>query len=712
MFRTLIEFRQRIIKELIKNSTAVYRQNLEQLEMSLKSIENPNKKLGKRRIISNNLNETLQTPRLEPISSLHPDPILAKYLTASCIPRKLESPEMEKLNVHKKYAEQKAKFNPAELETPDEVQVPSYFPLDIGLFSPVGFFNPEGNTEKNQILETLQSENRSFTGTDLKINAPPSREKETLKLQIRSLWLYLRTLKRLNPTFHTLKARKAITELQSEEIVETFLRVKNTSKFFLNWKISYVNKFLAVHLNKHQALVYATKCFSGFKQLLDQNKDSDSQADSYFQSKLKQKVLLKWTSAGVVSETVAASFRLKRAMMAWKEYQFSVAQKLISIIKARKAYHQSLLHKGFRLWSKLTLLNMKQTMFSELRIKAEFLRFWRKKLKTRLLLKRVISLGLENYKDEIISQLRSDANLLTQILDCWKKLSCRKRKSKNQQVKTLTAQNWRQQQIKVRIFFNWREKVNFCKGVKILQNHLQKVTKVEFRRWKEVFTHEKSEKLEIEKYHSDNFIRRLLSGWSEWALQEKVIRAIRRKKILHHWKSAIYQLTISPLNYNDRTHKRKIFTVWKNDYKMTKKETILGKKFAEYQNIAIVNLKNRIFRKFIENVRNQGKIRKLSKFENIGKNLIKFHHFLRKFRRFVHSKISYQNLKKKAIVHYSKQLKKLSNQEKVQCLKKPFQALKNYTAKTKSIFQTLQSVVVNKIRTTFRFFQIEKYEKI
>ena len=572
---------------------------------------------------------TLGTATLLPLSPTQSDPVLAKYLTATFRPESKE-PQAQKLEAHKRYAEHLKRYNPSELDPPDQPQTADYWPVDVGLIATPASPLPKDPPEAESTMTNMEDSIVSLPYIDFHIDAKPTLNKEALAVQIRSLWLLYRTLKRVGPTYHTLKARRRANTAQSDSLIDTFIQSRRTSKFFTNWKKAFIVKSLLGHLEAFRGVEYTKLCIAKLRLITAKRHELDSQASSFFEYRLKERALSRWTRAGKVPDKVLIRFRKSKVLRAWKQHQLLIAEKLLHRIKARKSYYRRLLRKAYTALDRHWTVKDKERRFSTRRTVGTMWRQWRGLTRSRQLLRRVIVQGLENYKDSIVTELRSEAVFLASVLQGWNKVSCKKRKSRERQIQSLTATNWYKQRTKVQSFFRWKGRFRLLKGLNLLRNYWKAPCKLGFSMWKAACAQRKIEESNVDQYRKGWMLQRVVEKWSEWVLQEKIVAAVIARRSIKYWRAAIYQLKYFPQNAHKRQVLKTVFGKWKRNWLQKVHKRDREMRLKGYLEGREVRGKRRLLELLITNFLLRSKSQRLKKVEKRACLRVYFHAFVRK----------------------------------------------------------------------------------
>lgn len=617
------------------NFVSVYQDRMEDYSHKLNNLIPPSLPLSKP--FKHHVNwqgKTLGTAKLLPLSPTQSDPVLAKYLTATFHSDSAE-PQAQRLEAHKRYAEHLKRYNPSELDPPDQPQTADYWPVDVGLIatpiSPLTKDPPEAESTMTNMEDSIVS----LPYIDFHVDAKPILNKEALAVQIRSLWLLYRTLKRVGPTYHTLKARRRANTAQPDSLINTFIQSRRTSKFFTNWKKAFLVKSLLQHLEVFSGVKSTQICLAKLRLITAKSHELDSQASSFFEYRLKERALSRWTRAGKVPDKVLIRFRKSKVLRAWKQHQIMIAEKLVHRIKARKSYYHRLMRKAYTTFTRYWNVKVKERTFSVKRTVGTMWRQWKGLTRSRQLLRRVIAQGLENYKDSIVEELRSEANFLTSVLQGWKKTCCKKRKSRERQIQSLTASNWYNQRTKVRSFFHWKGRFRLLKGLHLLRNYWKTPCKLGFSMWKAACAERKIEENNVDQYRKGWVLQRVFEKWSEWVLQEKIVAAVITRKCIKYWRVAIYQLKYFPQNAHKRLVLKTIFGKWKREWLQKVRENDREMRLKGYLEGRKVRAKRRILELLITNFILRSKSERLKNAEKRACLKVHFHAFVRKEKKII-----------------------------------------------------------------------------
>jgi hypothetical protein len=352
---------------------------------------------------------------------------------------------------------------------------------------------------------------------------------------------HLRKLRNIPLVYHIRKAIAISKDFKGtiDSLAELQDNIRISSIFYQKWRKKFCKKIVENLAYKFYSSIVCKKVLVNYSDFTKKSKQTHSSAGLNHQKITKKKVFRGFKKIILFNQLVYKSKGIlaQKYFHAWIKYILQKAAKLEKVYKASIHYQQKLVFKGFRGFLRIYKLTIGSLAFRLNSIKRNALFEWRKKYQSRLLLKKVIGVGLDMWKERISLEFRSDSHMLAQIIKGWREICERKGNTKKQKIKMIMASNYARSKLKIGTFFKWKRMAQRIKSTKLIEKIFKKSISKLFIHWKKI----KSEvNIKIKDHRTKTKKHKLFKAWAKLSKNTKTIKKFKKEKFFNAIKKKIY----------------------------------------------------------------------------------------------------------------------------------------------------------------------------
>ncbi|CAG9335035.1 unnamed protein product [Blepharisma stoltei] len=317
-----------------------------------------------------------------------------------------------------------------------------------------------------------------------------------------------------------------------------------------------------------------------FEPYLQKKEFEDEECDSLSnQEKINcmKKYFMRWLSQYMYAINIYRNYHLKKTFNSWAYFlqlkfkranDFFLKKSLnrwILLYKSPKSeYKAYYLKKSFKAWVKFKKLSKSQ--YKQYYLKKHFFK-WIEflQLKANKLLANINATSF--YHKHLLSRT-------------FKALY-----PKEYTIKEIMASNHWHSRLKIHYFYQLKKFYLKSRSIKMMHHITENLIKKVLRKWKCLSDLYSQRMKEMDSYYLKELAHNCFDSWSEWVLQEKIVRTLKKQRIFRAWKyTSHYLLKELPNKWKLHSLKRKVFVALKKYY-IKKKKAFKGIKWRKEKEI-------------------------------------------------------------------------------------------------------------------------------